>query len=145
MTETAIGNLVGKLEFTEDEIQNTQRGLDMAGVTLPSFRGMDKHFGDQPAEPEEPEESEEDRIERELHENEYHIEQLQRIARGALVRLGLARKMQVLWDEEPAITELQAAIRGMFARTSYAYRSDMYNWSRDVSGSAEVRIELCED
>lgn len=129
MTNIVIGNLVGKLEFTEDEIQNTQRGLDQAGVTLPSFRGVNKHFEEAP----EPEpESEEDRIERELGESEYSIRKLQRYARGALTRLRLGDMIEDLWNCEEEIVLLQAAIRGMFARHSYSYRADRAAWAKQV-------------
>ncbi|KAL7267915.1 iqgap-related protein [Rhizina undulata] len=132
MTDHSIGNLVGKLEFTEDEIQNTQRGLDIAGVSLPSFRGVNKHFVEEPEPEPEPEETEEERIERELREVEYDVLELQNICRGALLRMKLGRLMEGLWDEEEWIIELQARIRGMFARTSITYRLDMARWATDV-------------
>ncbi|RPB03124.1 hypothetical protein L873DRAFT_279649 [Choiromyces venosus 120613-1] len=131
LTDNSIGNLVGKLEFTEAEIQNTQRGLDMAGVSLPSFRGVNKHFGDVEPEPE-PVESEEDRIERELKELEPDLIELQRICRGFLVRSRLAHHMELLWDSEDSIIELQALTRGMFARVAFGYKADMSNWATDV-------------
>ena len=37
-----VGNLVGKLEFTDDQLQQTQRGLDAAGVSMPQFGGLGK-------------------------------------------------------------------------------------------------------
>ncbi|KAG0639909.1 hypothetical protein HOY80DRAFT_885591 [Tuber brumale] len=131
LTDNSIGNLVGKLEFTEAEIQNTRRGLDMAGVSLPSFRGVNKHFVDIEQEPE-PIESEEDRIERELKELEPNITELQRICRGFLVRNRLGHHMELLWDSEDSITELQALIRGMFARIAFGYKADMARWAKDV-------------
>ncbi|CAZ83501.1 unnamed protein product [Tuber melanosporum] len=131
LTDNSIGNLVGKLEFTEAEIQNTRRGLDMAGVSLPSFRGVNKHFVDIEPEPE-PIESEEDRIERELKELEPNITELQRICRGFLVRNRLGHHMELLWDSEDSLTELQALIRGMFARIAFGYKADMARWAKDV-------------
>ncbi|PWW79155.1 hypothetical protein C7212DRAFT_288230 [Tuber magnatum] len=131
LTDNSIGNLVGKLEFTEAEIQNTQRGLDMAGVSLPSFRGVNKHFGDVEPEPE-PVESEEDRIERELKELGPDIIELQRLCRGFLVRNRLGHHMELLWDSEDSITELQALIRGMFARVAFGYKADMAKWAEGV-------------
>ena len=131
MTNIVIGNLVGKLEFTEKEIQDTQRGLDMAGVTLPSFRGVNKHFEPEP-EPE-PVETEEDRIERELGESEYCVKKLQRAARAALVRLRLGDMMEELWSYEDEVVMLQAAIRGGFARRSFEYRLGRATWAKQVS------------
>lgn len=37
-----VGNLVGKLEFSDDQLQKTQRGLDAAGVAMPSFGAVGK-------------------------------------------------------------------------------------------------------
>lgn len=130
MTKIIIGNLVGKLEFTEAEIQNTQKGLDQAGVVLPNFRGVNKHFDPEP-EPE-PEETEEERIERELGECEFSIKRLQRAARGALVRLRLGDTVEELWSYEYEVIHLQAAIRGMFARMSFSYNAERNGWAREV-------------
>ncbi|KAK6338756.1 hypothetical protein TWF696_009566 [Orbilia brochopaga] len=126
MTDFAIGNLVGQLEFTEEELHSTQRGLDQAGVALPSFRGVGKHFD------EEPKETEEERIQRELGEREAEIMQLQAAIRGALVRVSLGWMMDDLWACEPEILDLQARIRGMFARSSFAYRFEMNAWTTDM-------------
>ncbi|KAF3932840.1 hypothetical protein ABW19_dt0209366 [Dactylella cylindrospora] len=125
-TDFSINNLVGKLEFTEDELHSTQKGLDMAGVSLPSFKGMGKHFD------EEPQETEEERIERELEEAEPAIVELQAFARGALLRHALGDLMDELFSYEWEVSELQAMIRGMFARSSFAYRSEMNAWAADM-------------
>ena len=136
LTSHVIGNLIGKLEFTEQEIQNTQKGLDMAGVSLPAFGGINKHFEIE-SEPEpEPVESEEDRIERELGEVEYDIVKLQQMCRGALVRMKLVDFMDGLWDSEETLIELQARVRGMFARISFSYRADRAKWATDVQAAA---------
>ncbi|KAI5851695.1 hypothetical protein DFP73DRAFT_472209 [Morchella snyderi] len=132
MTTNAIGNLVGKLEFTEKEIQDTQKSLDISGVSLPSFRGVNKHFGHEEEPEPEPPESEEDRIERELGELEPDILELQNICRGALVRMRLGLRMEALWDNEDAIIELQAMIRGMFARMTFGYRADLAKWATEI-------------
>jgi len=136
MTDNVIGNLVGKLEFTEDELQNTQRGLDMSGVSLPSFRGVEKHFDPVPEpEPEpEPEETEEERIERELDDAEPSVGQLQALAKGALIRIKLGWMMEDLWNTEARVIVLQSMIRGMFAREVFAYKADMAAWATEVSG-----------
>ncbi|KAG4303344.1 hypothetical protein PCK1_000308 [Pneumocystis canis] len=43
----SIGSLVGKLEFTDEEIKNTQRDLDIAGVSLPNFKNIGHAFADE--------------------------------------------------------------------------------------------------
>lgn len=32
-----IGNLVGQLEFSDDQLQKTEKGLKAAGVPMPNF------------------------------------------------------------------------------------------------------------
>lgn len=60
-----VTDLVGKLEFTDDQLQQTQRGLDAAGVAMPAFGGLGKALAkEMNVEPEpepEPEETEEER------------------------------------------------------------------------------------
>ncbi|KAL3425322.1 IQ domain-containing protein containing GTPase activating protein [Phlyctema vagabunda] len=122
-----IGNLVGQLEFEHHELEAMQKGLDKAGVSMPSFGNMGADFGVEPTpEPEpEPVESEEDRIDRELGENESVILDLQAQIRGAAVRMRLGDTMQNLWDAEHLIVDLQSRIRGDFARQIVEYRLNM--------------------
>ena len=123
MVDFRIGNLVGQLQFEHHELEATQKGLDKAGVAMPSFGNMGADFGVEP-EPE-PVESEEDRIERELGENTAAIADLQAQMRGAIVRTRLGDTMQDLWDSEEALVELQSRIRGDFARQIAEYRLTM--------------------
>lgn len=107
-----VNNLVGKLEFTDDQLQQTQRGLDAAGVAMPSFGGVGKALAkEMNVEPEPEPESDEDRkspcefggqvgtnaddfvicnplsgIERELRENIASIVALQAVCRGVFSR-----------------------------------------------------------
>ncbi|KAH8592198.1 putative ras GTPase-activating-like protein rng2 [Bisporella sp. PMI_857] len=120
-----IGNLVGKLEFEHHELEEMQKGLDKAGVSMPSFGTMGKDFGVEPTPEPEPVESEEDRIDRELGENELAILDLQAQIRGALLRIQLGDTMQRLWDSEEMLIELQSRIRGDFSRQIIEYRMNM--------------------
>lgn len=142
MTKIIIGNLVGKLQFTETEIQNTRKGLDQAGVTLPSFRGVNKHFDPEPEPEPEPEETEEERIERELRECEFSIMRVQHAARGTLVRLRFGEFVEELWSYEDEVTGLQAVIRGMFTRISYSYNLERNAWAKMVSSSVEIKVRV---
>lgn len=118
-----IGNLLGQLQFEHHELEQMQKGLDKAGINMPSFSGMGANFG---AEPEpEPVESEEDRISRELGEQEEMIVDFQAQARGALERLRLGNVMSSLWAAEMKLSELQALIRGDWARQIIRYRLSM--------------------
>ncbi|KAK2787692.1 hypothetical protein FQN51_003103 [Onygenales sp. PD_10] len=133
-----IGNLVGQLEFEHHELEQMQKGLDKSGVPMPSFSGMGASFGAEPEpEPEpEPVESEEDRINRELHEQEVVITDLQSQIRGALVRLRLGNMMQEFWDSEAQLVELQSRIRGEWAREIADYRLSMRRFAVNLQSSA---------
>ena len=128
-----IGNLVGQLEFEHHELEAMQKGLDKAGVSMPSFGNMGADFG---VEEPEPIESEEDRIERELGENEMAISDLQAQIRGAAVRIRLGDTMQRLWDSENAIVELQSRIRGDFSRQIVEYRLNMRKFAVNLQSHA---------
>lgn len=129
-----IGNLVGKLQFESHELEEMQKGLDKAGVSMPSFGNMGADFGVEP-EPE-PVETEDERIERELHEAEDLIVDLQAQARGALVRMQLEQKMNVFWDTEDWLIDLQSRIRGDFARQVIEYRMNMRRFSINLQAAA---------
>ncbi|PYH49103.1 putative Ras GTPase activating protein [Aspergillus saccharolyticus JOP 1030-1] len=122
LVEFRMGNLVGQLEFEHHELEQTQKGLDKAGVSMPSFSGMAANFG---AEPEPEPETEEERIERELRESEASIADFQAQIRGAMTRLKLGNLMNDLWDFEPLLVELQSRLRGDWARQIIQYRLDM--------------------
>ncbi|KAL4787407.1 hypothetical protein BJX76DRAFT_319064 [Aspergillus varians] len=125
LVDIRMGNLVGQLEFEHHELEQTQKGLDKAGVSMPSFTGMAANFGAEPEPDPEPEESEEDRIERELLENENSIVDFQAQLRGAILRLKLGNMMNELWDFEPLLIELQSMLRGDWTRQVVQYRIDM--------------------
>ena len=132
-----IGNLVGQLEFEHHELEEMQKGLDKAGVSMPSFSGMGASFGAEPEpEPEpEPVESEEERIKRELTEQETMILDFQSQIRGTLVRIGLGNKMQGLWDSEEMLADLQSIIRGRWAREVADYRLNMKRFAIDLQSA----------
>lgn len=138
MVDFRIGNLVGKLQFEDHELEAMQKGLDKSGVSMPNFSGMSAKFAVEPEpEPEpEPVESEEDRIDRELSENQAIILDLQAQIRGALVRIRLGNMMQHLWDNEELIADLQSRIRGDWARQIAYYRMDMRRFSVTLQSAA---------
>lgn len=131
-----IGNLVGKLQFEDHELEATQKGLDKSGVSMPNFSGMQANFAVEPEPEPEPVESEEDRIDRELVENEDIILDLQAQMRGALVRIRLGNLMQDLWDHEHLILDLQSRIRGDWARQIAFYRLDMRRFAVTLQSAA---------
>jgi Ras GTPase-activating-like protein IQGAP2/3 len=136
IVDFTIGNLVGQLEFEHHELEAVQKGLDMAGVSMPSFGNMGADFGVEPAPEPEPLESEEDRIDRELGENEEAILDLQAQIRGAAVRMRLGDTMQQLWDSEDMLIELQSRIRGDFTRQIVGYRLGMRMFAINLQSRA---------
>ncbi|KAB8304103.1 hypothetical protein EYC80_003524 [Monilinia laxa] len=132
-----IGNLVGQLEFEDHELEEMQKGLDKAGVSMPSFGNMGADFGVPEPEPEpEPVETEDERIDRELGENEALIVELQAQVRGACMRMHLGRTMQGLWDAEDWLVELQSMIRGDFIRQIVEYRLNMKRFAVNLQSHA---------
>lgn len=133
-----IGNLVGQLEFEHHELEEMQKGLDKAGISMPSFSGMGASFGAEPEPEPEPEsvETEEERIARELAEHEMIVIDLQAQIRGSLIRIGLGDKMQGLWDSEAILVNLQSIIRGKWAREIAEYRLNMKLFAVDLQSTA---------
>ena len=57
-----IGNLVGQLQFSDDQLQKTQKGLKDAGVAMPNFGNIGReHAREINEEPEEEPETEDER------------------------------------------------------------------------------------
>ena len=136
IVEFRIGNLVGQLEFEHHELEEMQKGLDKAGISMPSFSGMGASFGAEPEIEPEPVESDENRIERELGENEAVILDLQAQVRGSLIRMGLGQTMQRLWESEEMLAELQSTIRAGWARQIFDYRLSMKQFAVNLQSAA---------
>jgi Ras GTPase-activating-like protein IQGAP2/3 len=47
-----IGNLLGQLHFSDDQLQQTQKGLKEAGVSMPNFGNVGKELAKEINEPE---------------------------------------------------------------------------------------------
>ena len=129
-----IGNLVGQLQFEHHELEQTQRGLDKAGISMPSFAGMGAAFGVEP-EPE-PVETEEERVDRELGECERSVADLQAQVKGAFIRIRLGDTMNRLWDWEPSLVNFQSKIRGDWARQVIEYRLNMQRFAVNLQSAA---------
>ena len=90
-----VGNLIGKLEFTDDQLQKTQKGLDASGVAMPSFGGVGKALAkEMNIEPEPEPETEQERIDRELMENIDAVVALQTASRAIVARMRFADRLQ---------------------------------------------------
>ncbi|GLB33790.1 putative GTPase-activator protein for Ras-like GTPases [Lyophyllum shimeji] len=111
-----IGNLLGRLQFSDDQLQKTQKGLKDAGVAMPNFGNVGRELAKEINEPEVEVETEDERCHRLLLENEDSIISLQARARGFL-----ARKAQTTFKGRIRLTErhipkLQAHCRGLLLR-----------------------------
>ncbi|KAJ1021126.1 hypothetical protein NDA16_003912 [Ustilago loliicola] len=109
-----VGNLIGKLEFTDDQLQKTQKGLDASGVAMPSFGGVGKALAkEMNIEPEPEPETEQERIDRELMENIDAVVALQTAARAFVARMRFADRLQAeiqrRRDEEARLAAAAAA------------------------------------
>ncbi|KAF2708034.1 ras GTPase activating protein-like protein [Pleomassaria siparia CBS 279.74] len=140
MIDFRIGNLVGKLQFEDHELEAMQKGLDKSGVSMPNFSGMQANFAVEPEPEPEPQESEEERIDRELTENEPVILDLQAQIRGSLVRIRLGNMMQSLWENEDLVVDLQSRIRGDWARQIAYYRLDMRRFAVNLQSAARGMV-----
>lgn len=130
-----MSNLVGKLEFSDEELARTQRGLDNLGVRMPNFSSMNKELGMdvEPVPEPEPEESEEEIMVRELCEAHDGIVDLQAVCFGYLARNEFELKKQQLREAEPSIIKLQSLVRALQPRQRFiVQQADVSRSSRDV-------------
>ncbi|KAI9347336.1 hypothetical protein BDR26DRAFT_855067 [Obelidium mucronatum] len=121
----SINNLVGKLTFTEDQIEATQQSLEASGVSMPQFGNIENALATAIEEKAEDQESSEDRARREREENEKaRQDHFQRnigklIQLQSLVRTNQARKLLTELKEADRIkkiTKVQAVARARHAR-----------------------------
>ncbi|OCB84496.1 hypothetical protein A7U60_g8482 [Sanghuangporus baumii] len=112
-----IGNLVGQLKFSDDQLQRTEKGLKDAGVPMPNFSNVGRELAKEINEEPEPEiETEEERRDRELLECEDSIISLQSTLRGFLIRKEQATHRTRIQLAERYIVKLQARCRGLATR-----------------------------
>ncbi|KAI5118772.1 hypothetical protein M0805_005653 [Coniferiporia weirii] len=112
-----IGNLLGQLQFSDDQLQRTEKGLKDAGVPMPNFGDISRELAKEiNEEPEVEVETEEERRDRLLLENEDSITSLQSTLRGFLVRKEQATLHARMRLAERYIVRFQARCRGATAR-----------------------------
>jgi Ras GTPase-activating-like protein IQGAP2/3 len=136
-----INDLVGILEFTEDELLKAQKGLDAAGITLPNFKNVSRELAREPTP--EPEETDEQRIDRELNECEHIIIELQALMRGAEVRDRLKRTKNRLRRAERGVVGLQSLVRGEMIRFVFDDHLKRYRESVDWATMVSDIVKDC--
>ncbi|KAF8165362.1 IQ domain-containing protein-containing RasGAP [Crassisporium funariophilum] len=118
-----IGNLLGQLHFSDDQLQQTQKGLKEAGVAMPNFGNVGRELAKEiNEEPEVEIESEDERRDRLLLENEASITALQARARGYLARKRLITLKERMRLGERHVTKLQTHAKGLLVRRQIADR-----------------------
>ncbi|THH02790.1 hypothetical protein EW026_g172 [Hermanssonia centrifuga] len=128
-----IGNLVGHLQFSDDQLQQTQKGLKDSGVAMPNFGNVGKELAKEiNEEPEEEPETEDERRDRLLMENEDSIVAAQAAARAFLVRKAQATQRGRIQFAERYVPGIQARARGVLFRRQMererSERADMRDW-----------------
>ncbi|KAJ7638716.1 hypothetical protein FB45DRAFT_409849 [Roridomyces roridus] len=114
-----IGNLLGHLKFSDDQLQRTEKGL--VGVPMPNFGNVGKELAREiNEEPEEEVETEDERRDRLLLENEASIMAFQCVARGYLVRRNQATLHVRMQMSERYLWKFQAHCRGSLVRRRLA-------------------------
>ncbi|KAI0315982.1 hypothetical protein OF83DRAFT_1129415 [Amylostereum chailletii] len=112
-----IGNLLGRLQFSDDQLQKTQKGLKDAGVPMPNFGNVGRELAMEiNEEPEIEVETEDERRDRLLLENEESIVATQSVARAYLIRKTQATRRARLQLSQRYIQRFQATARGALAR-----------------------------
>ncbi|KAG5646573.1 hypothetical protein DXG03_002876 [Asterophora parasitica] len=112
-----IGNLLGRLQFSDDQLQKTQKGLKDAGVAMPNFGNVGRELAKEiNEEPEVEMETEDERRDRLLLENEDSIISLQARARGFLAHKAQATLQGRIRLTERHIPKLQARCRAVLIR-----------------------------
>ncbi|CCL99414.1 uncharacterized protein FIBRA_01432 [Fibroporia radiculosa] len=136
-----IGNLVGHLQFTDDQLQKTQKGLKDSGVAMPNFGNVGRELAKEiNEEPEEEIETEDERRDRLLLENEDSIVSAQTVARAFLVRKAQATQKGRICLAERYVPGIQAQCRAILVRRrerrEREQRTDLIPWAISIQSHA---------
>ncbi|KAJ7276452.1 hypothetical protein B0H12DRAFT_1085502 [Mycena haematopus] len=138
-----IGNLLGALQFSDDQLQRTQKGLKDAGIAMPNFKNVGNELAREINEEPEPE-TEEERRDRLLEENESSILALQSVARGYLVRQRQAILRTRMQLTERYLADFQAHCFGALVRRRLQQqrraRRDIVPWVITLQAAARAMI-----
>lgn len=140
-----IGNLLGRLQFSDDQLQRTHKDLKSSGVPMPNFGNIGKELAKEiNEEPEVEVETEDERRDRLLLENEASIIAFQSVARGCIARknnTSLHNRMRLV---ETPVRKFQAQCEAVLVRKRLAKqrseRKDILPWVKALQ--AVVRANL---
>ncbi|KZT72473.1 ras GTPase-activating protein [Daedalea quercina L-15889] len=135
-----IGNLVGHLQFTDDQLQKTQKGLKDSGVAMPNFGNVGRELAKEINEPDEEVETEEERRDRLLLECEDTIISLQAASRAFLVRKAQATQRVRFRLAERYVPKLQAQCKAVLVRRRLEgdreRRTSLEPWAKAIQAHA---------
>ncbi|KAF8138302.1 ras GTPase-activating protein [Boletus edulis] len=127
-----IGNLVGQLQFSDDQLQKTQKGLSDAGVPMPNFgdvgRELAKEINEDPEVEIETEDERRDRLLLESEDSiralqclarERYVPKIQAICRGAIARRHVSDLRRETAGLTPWAIRLQSAARALLTRRQW--------------------------
>ncbi|KAF8175380.1 hypothetical protein BJ912DRAFT_988665 [Pholiota molesta] len=143
-----IGNLLGQLHFSDDQLQQTQKGLKEAGVAMPNFgnvgRELAKEINEEPEVRKKPKKNvSRDRM---LLENEASIIAMQARARGFLARKELAFFKTRIHLAERHIAKFQTHAKGALIRRHISAqrraRNSMVPWAIALQARARVQAQV---
>ncbi|KZP17291.1 hypothetical protein FIBSPDRAFT_747344 [Athelia psychrophila] len=141
-----IGNLIGQLKFSDDQLHATQKGLKDAGVAMPNFGNIGKELAkDLNEEPEVEVETEEEVRDRLLSEAEPSIIATQQICRGFLVRKAQATQHIQLRLAERYLPKLQGHCRAFLTRQRVQVQrqeqTDLTPWAMALQASIRASAQ----
>ncbi|KDR83761.1 hypothetical protein GALMADRAFT_236120 [Galerina marginata CBS 339.88] len=138
-----IGNLLGHLHFSDDQLKQTQKGLKEAGVAMPNFGNVGRELAKEiDEEPEVEVETEDERRDRLLLENESSIIALQARARGYIARRTLMTFKDRMRLAERHISKFQTHSKGVLVRRGITAqrksRDDLTPWAIALQARARA-------
>ncbi|KAJ4478052.1 ras GTPase-activating protein [Lentinula aciculospora] len=136
-----IGNLLGQLQFSDDQLQATQKGLTASGVAMPNFGNVGRELAKEiNEEPEVEVETEDERRDRLLLENEGSIIALQSVARGYLARQAQTVLYSHLQLSGANVVKVQARCRAVMTRRRISQQRKAQNDLRPWAVTLQARI-----
>lgn len=136
-----IGNLLGRLEFSDDQLAATQKGLKDAGIAMPNFGNVGRELAKEiNEEPEVEVETEEERRDRLLLENEPSIIQVQARCRAVLLRRSQSALQARIKLSERHVAKIQTQCFGALIRRKLKARrqvqSQLGPWATALQAAA---------
>jgi hypothetical protein len=145
-----IKNLVGQLDFTQEELEKTENSLAEAGVQLPQFSNVEGALARELQNPEEcaagafdpdaialtPERK------KFLEENQAKIIKVQAMARRRIATKAVAKErqeQQIIAQTVSGITKLQAKVRSRIARKAYVEKLEHFKSPENIAKITKIQ------